>query len=93
MDHVSLRAVAYKRDGMWMVQCIEHDIRARAYTIDEVPRAILQAFRERVALDQHLGKRPLEGVNPAPEAYAVMFQKAKNKKPHTENGSEILLSY
>ena len=88
-----LRAVAYQHHGLWMVQCIEHDIRARAYSIDEVPRAILNAFRERMALDQSLGRQPLEGVAPAPEAFVEMFQRAQNKRPLSENGDEIQLAY
>ena len=76
-----------------MVQCIEHDIRARAYSIDEVPTAILNALRERMALDQSLGRQPLEGVAPAPEAFVEMFQKASNKRSFFESGFEVQLAH
>jgi hypothetical protein len=93
MEHLRLSAVAYQIDGMWMVQGIEYDIRARAYTIDEVPKAILRALRERAELDRFLGKAPLEGLAPAPQDFADMFRQAKFKKPLNENGDEIMIAH
>ena len=76
MDQMHLSAVAYLTEGVWMVQGIEYDIRARALSPDDVPRAITAAVREQIAIDTHLGRQPFEGVKPAPTRFAEMFQKA-----------------
>jgi hypothetical protein len=76
MEDIRLSAVAYQVDGLWIVQAIEYDIRARAYSRDEVVSAMHRAIQERVELNLHLGRQALEGVSAAPPEFAEMFKSA-----------------
>jgi hypothetical protein len=79
-----IRAVAYWTDGLWIVQALEYDIRARAYERDEAPRALIKAFKERRALNKHLGRKGLEGIRPAPPEYEAMFNRVAARERRVE---------
>jgi hypothetical protein len=81
MESVRLTAVAYQTDGVWIVQGIEYDIRARATNKDDAPSAFLRAVQERIALNSHLGKEPLAGVRAAPTRFVEMFENAQAPRP------------
>jgi hypothetical protein len=83
-------AVAYECDGVWLVQGIEWDIRARAASEEDAPAAFLRAVRERIALDEHLGRKPLQGLRAAPPQFVEMFESARrNRRRASNDGDEV----
>lgn len=76
MTELSLRAVAYREGGVYVMQGIEHDIAVHAddlsALVDEFERAVV----ENCAITAHLGRAPLEGIKPAPRRFLEMFERA-----------------
>ena len=93
MEEIRLSAVAYQRDGLWIVQAIEYDIRARATAREEVVEALLQAVRERIALNRHLGRENLEGVKAAPSKFAEMFQRLAAQHQPTRADGQVEVAF
>jgi hypothetical protein len=73
---ITISAVAFKEGDAWVIQGIEHDIVAHTYDVHKVPEAFTRALLENVAITEHLGRKPLEGIKPAPEKYRKMFEDA-----------------
>lgn len=86
MDQIQISAVAYKHDGLWIVQAIEYDIRARAYEREAVVPALITAIQERVALNEHMGRKRLEGIKAAPAKFSAMFKAAVDKTVAKNDG-------
>ncbi|MBV8449933.1 MAG: hypothetical protein JO124_18295 [Hyphomicrobiales bacterium] len=86
-----MRAVAFEEDGVWVVQGIEYDICTHAKEAAEVPQAFYRAVIENICITQHLGRRPLEGIKPAPKRFREMFERAESRlMPVHELGSPEL---
>ena len=76
MDNLKINAVAFKEGDAWIVQGIEYDIVAHATTITALPLAFTRAVLENMLITEHLGRRPLEGIKPAPERFRQLFDNA-----------------
>jgi hypothetical protein len=77
METITIRAVAFKEGGVWVVQGIEYDICAHAKDPAGVPNAFQRAVAENICITQHLGRKPLQGIKPAPEHFREMFERAE----------------
>jgi hypothetical protein len=73
---VTISAVAFEEGGVWIVQGVEYDICAHARDAAEVPAAFARAVAENVSIAQHLGRKPLQGIKPAPLRFRGMFEAA-----------------
>jgi hypothetical protein len=82
----SIRAVAYPREGIWIVQGIEYDITTRAANAHDAPTAFAQLIRETIALANHLGKQPFAGIKPAPDRFEYMFNSGSPTPPDAKTG-------
>ena len=68
-----INAVAYQEGDSWIAQGIEFDIVAHAGDILALPDAFSRAVLENIFITEHLGRKPLEGVGPAPRHFRELF--------------------
>jgi hypothetical protein len=71
-----IKAVAFKEGEAWVVQGIEYDIVAHANDIAAIPHAFIRAVLENMLITEHLGRRPLEGIKPAPDHFRSLYEDA-----------------
>jgi hypothetical protein len=76
---ITINAVAFPEGEIWVVQGIEYDICARASDPASVPAAFMRAIAENACICEQLGRKPLEGIKPAPEHFKAMFDMARAK--------------
>lgn len=86
MSDVHINAIAFKEGDVWVVQGIEYDITTHVYDVSEVPDAFMKAVFENACITLQLGRKPLEGIKPAPLKYKAMYESASTtmgtvKKP------------
>ena len=74
---ISITAIAYEEGGAWVIQGIEYDIVASAEDFQSLPKAFVRAVIDNVCITQHLGRKPLEGIGPAPERFRALFDQAQ----------------
>jgi hypothetical protein len=74
--HFLINAIAFKEGDAWVIQGIEYDIVAHADDITAVPHAFMRAVMENMVITQHLGRKPLEGIKPAPEHFRSLYDDA-----------------
>lgn len=63
----------------WTAQCLEHDIAAQASSLNALFEELERVLVAQVALDESQGKKPFEGIGPAPEKYWEAFRNARTK--------------
>lgn len=82
-----INAVAFQEGGdggLWVVQGIEYDIVAHSYSVEAIPEAFMRAVMENACITEHLGRKPLEGIKPAPDRFREMYNRSKTElKPVT----------
>ena len=69
MDDNQMRIIAYEEGGMWVAQCLEHDISAQADTISKVKKRLLATIAAEA-------KDGLDRIGPAPEHFQSMWNDA-----------------
>lgn len=74
-----ITAVAFKEGDAWVVQGIEYDIVAHAYDVTKLPHAFMRAVVENMVITEHLGRKPFEGIKPAPERFRSMYEQAETE--------------
>ena len=79
MSDIQISAVAFQEGDVWVVQGIEYDIVAHASEIDRLPAAFMRAIVENAYITEHLGRRPLEGIKPAPAHFRALFDNARTE--------------
>jgi hypothetical protein len=72
----TLRVVVFQEDGLWVGQCLEHDITSRAISLPALREEIELAVCATVAIAQELGREPFEGIARAPQRFWDMFEHA-----------------
>jgi hypothetical protein len=78
-DQIHINAVAFKEGEAWVVQGIEYDIVAHTYDVVKLPHAFTRAILENIFITEKLGRRPLEGIKPAPERFREMYEQAETE--------------
>lgn len=63
--------------GIWVAQCLEHDIAAQGKTIKQAMKTFSKSFAGQVFMDVENGKQPLEDFTPAPVEYWDMLREAE----------------
>ena len=76
---ITINAVAFPEGEIWVVQGIEYDICTRAKDPASVPAAFMRAVAENACICEQLGRKPLEGIKPAPDRFKTMFDMARAK--------------
>ena len=69
-------AVAFREGDLWVAQGIEYDIAVHAPDLEGLSRALSRAVAENAFISQHLGRKPMEGIGPAPDRFRELFEAA-----------------
>jgi hypothetical protein len=91
-DRFQINAVAFKEGDAWVVQGIEYDIVAHAHEVTALPNAFIRAVLENIVITEHLGKRALEGIRPAPERFRELFEEAQVEMRPTRRNAKADVS-
>jgi hypothetical protein len=77
MTHeININAIAYEEGGAWVIQGIEYDIVASAADFRSLPKAFMRAVMDNACITEYLGRKPLEGIEPAPAHFRELFDQA-----------------
>ena len=80
--NIQINAVAFQEGGdhgLWVVQGIEYDIVAHCSSVEAIPDAFMRAVIENARITEHLGRKPLEGIRPAPDRFREMYNRSKTE--------------
>jgi len=71
-----LDVVVFQRDKWWVAQCLQHDIGAQAFSVDDVLYEFQRSVVGHLAICRQHGRQPFEGLDAAPEIYWEKFKSA-----------------
>lgn len=74
---ITVTAVVFQREGLWIAQCLEYDIVSFAETLDDLRHRLLGQLGAVAALDKQEGRTPFEGFKRAPEKYWRIYEDLK----------------
>ena len=83
-----VNAVAFREGDTWVIQGIEYDIVAHARDVIALPQAFMRAVVENIVITEHLGRKPLEGIKPAPERFRSLYEGAEVEMRTTRKKDE-----
>lgn len=63
----------------WSAQCLEYDIATQAKSFTDVLYEIQKLIVSHFAVAEAEGRRPFEGIGPAPQKYWELFDRAQVK--------------
>ena len=84
MAELKINAVAFQEGDAWVIQGIEYDIVAHTYKMAAAPHVFMRAVIENILITEHMGRRPLEGIKPAPEHFRQLFEDAQTEMRPTK---------
>lgn len=70
----------------WSAQCLEYDIAAQAGTLNELFHEMERVLVSQIALDVELGRKPFEGIGPAPKKYREAFERSETRVERPAEG-------
>lgn len=71
----TLRVVVFQDDGLWVAQCLEHDIGAQAGDLDTLMTRLEVTIKAELRETLEKGKPPFDGIDPAPERFHKMWER------------------
>lgn len=71
---ITVTAVVFREEGLWVAQCLEYDIVSFAGTLEDLRRTLLGQLGAVVALDKQEGRIPFEGFKRAPKKYWRIYE-------------------
>jgi hypothetical protein len=74
-DTITLRVIVFQDDGLWVAQCLEHDIGAQAEDIDTLSDRLMTALKAEFKESIDRNGKPFAGIDPAPERFQVMWER------------------
>jgi hypothetical protein len=77
VEVVELNVIAYQEGEWWCAQCLEYDLAAQAKTLPDLHYEFERIVYSHLAISLELGQEPFEGLNPAPQKFWDMYEKAK----------------
>ncbi len=84
MSSTNIRAVVFQDRGLWIAQCLEHDLCTSARTYKELVTKLASQVRLQIHMDRKRGKEPLEDLPKAPNKFWKMYS-------DSAEGEEILI--
>ena len=66
---VFVRVIVYRDKDQWLAQGLEYDLNAQAPSERQAIQSFVRLLGARVLKDAQLGRIPLAGIEPAPEAF------------------------
>lgn len=79
MNRISVNAVVFEKDGIWIAQCLEFNFVSCSDTLEELPEGLLRQMLAQIEADAELGQKPFANFGPAPAKYWEMFEQAKSR--------------
>jgi len=67
--------------GVWIVQGLEYDICVQAETLEAVQTVFETTLNATALASMELGRKPFEGIDPAPKKFWEMFNRAAKSLP------------
>ncbi len=83
MQRITVNALVFHEQGMWVAQCLEYDLVSCAETLEELPGELLRQLRAVEAIDRAAGPPPFSAFKPAPAEHWALFERVKRSKPIT----------
>jgi hypothetical protein len=77
MDTVAetIRVVVFQDSGVWVAQCLEHDIGAQAPDIDTLRDRLEATLKAELLESMERHQKPFAGIDPAPERFHRMWER------------------
>ena len=79
MGPITVNAVAFRAEGLWIAQCLEYNLASYTETLEELPDELLQQLVSQIKLDTEAGLTPFANFKPAPARYWKMYEAARAK--------------
>jgi hypothetical protein len=70
----TIRVIVFQDNGMWVAQCLEHDIGAQAEDIDTLSARLEVVLRAEFNASMEKHGKPFVGIDPAPERFQLMWE-------------------
>ncbi len=90
MSRMTINAVAYQKDSLWIAQCLEYDLVSWAETPEKLLEELLGQLETLVEFNLAAGQHPFEGYSKAPECYWRLFEEAKAQAVPIEPRKSLL---
>lgn len=71
----TLRIVVFQDDGLWVAQCLEHDIGAQAADVDTLMARLEVTIKAEARESMERGGKPFAGIAPAPDRFHKMWDR------------------
>lgn len=75
-DRIEVNAVAFQEGDVWVAQCVEFDIAARAASLSGLKAAFERAVAANLCVNVELGRTGFDGIPAAPAEFQRMFDAA-----------------
>ncbi len=72
----SVSAILFEEGDWWSAQCLEYDIAAQAKTLSDLVYELERVLVSHLCLAEELGRKPFEGLEPAPQRFWDLYEKA-----------------
>ncbi len=79
MNKITISAVAFHDEGVWIAQCVEYDICVSAETLPQLRKTFEHAVVANVHVNMKLGRSGLDGIPPAPPKFRDLFNNADTR--------------
>src|SRR5262245_11805331 len=74
-DKISIRVIMFQDDGLWVAQCLEHDIGAQAPDVDTLMSRLEVVLTAECKESVERNNEPFAGIDPAPERFHQMWER------------------
>lgn len=71
----TIRVIVFQDSGMWVAQCLEHDIGAQAADLDTLRDRLEVTLKAELDESVARHKKPFAGIDPAPERFHRMWDR------------------
>jgi hypothetical protein len=72
-----LRFVVLKEGSHLVAQCLQFDIAVQGRSMEQLSQRLEHTLAAQVLIDSHYGRRPFEGIEPAPKSYWQAWEKSQ----------------
>jgi hypothetical protein len=81
MSRITVNAVAFRQDGLWVAQCLEYNLVSCSESLEDLPNELQSQVLNQIEADTEAGQEPFWAFKPAPQHYWEMFAQVKASKP------------
>jgi hypothetical protein len=69
----TIRVIMFEEGGLWVAQCLEHDIAAQAENVDTLHARLNATLKAEYNESMERHGKPFAGIDPAPERFQRMW--------------------